>query len=601
MRRKIVAILLVSLLAPVVGSAQTDWVIEHFDAALAILPDGSMRVDEKIAVDFKSLEKHGIYRDIPVTYQDTVGVLTYTRISDIAVLQDGTPAKIDVARTKANVRIRIGDPDNVISGKHDYAISYTVRGVLRSFGEYDELYWNVTGNEWEVPINAVAATVTVPATVKQLACYAGSYGATNACAVAEAQGGVARFSDSSLSLGEGLTVAVGFTAGVVPIVEVAAPLTARDVMFDVRAIAVALAVIVGGVFWILRRWWRYGRDRYWQRAHLPGVRSDRDGASLPEKILPLWHRQPVSVEYDPPDDLRPAEMGVLLDERADTRDVSATIIDLAVRGYLQVSEIPRRWSLGSNDYELERTDTVAGHMLLYEQELLKRLFEHGKKVKISELKNKFYDDLRQVKTLLYQNMKDKQLFADRPDTARLRTVGRGIVIVVIGAELLFFIVRAFDAVAVVRWYHFALTGLAQGLTVVGIATFLMSHLMPRKTGYGRELYERVRGYQVFVSGTEKYRAKFYENEGLFVQVLPYAIMFGVTDRLAKAFASMGLTPPQPSWWHGVGAFNASEFSASVTHFQTALSSAMASTPSGSGSGGGGSSGGGFGGGGGGSW
>ena len=112
---------------------------------------------------------------------------------------------------------------------------------------------------------------------------------------------------------------------------------------------------------------------------------------------------------------------------------------------------------------------------------------------------------------------------------------------------------------------------------------------------------QAQGYKLFVSGTEKYRAKWLEEEGLFERVLPYAIMFGVTDKLAKAFKDMGIQPAQPTWYHGVHAFNVSSFTNEVNDFSKSLSSAMASIPSSSGSSGGGSSGGGFGGGGGGSW
>ena len=119
--------------------------------------------------------------------------------------------------------------------------------------------------------------------------------------------------------------------------------------------------------------------------------------------------------------------------------------------------------------------------------------------------------------------------------------------------------------------------------------------------YGHELYRQIKGYKLFVSGTEKYRQPFFENRNIFMQVLPYAMVFGVTKKLAKAMEQMGIEPSQPAWYVGSQAFNIGSFSSSMESFSSALSSSIASAPGGSGSGGGGFSGGGGGGGGGGGW
>ena len=592
----------VLLLVPGSAQAQAGWVIEQFDASIAVQGDGSVRVTETISVDFSAEEKHGIYRDVPVVYQAEGGDRTYTRVSDIAVLQDGSEAETSVTRNDANLRIRVGDPDVTISGRHTYVIAYTVLGVLQSFGSFDELYWNATGDAWEAPINETRATVTVPADIIQSACNVGTRGSTEPCDQREAGPREVLFTARSLAPGEGLTVAVGFTPGAVPIVAVAAPPSPADVLLAPLTLGAAALIFIAGSLMMLVRWWRYGRDRWWQRSQLPGERSDRAGLTQPEKILPLWRRQPVSVEYEPPDRLRPAEIGVLLDERADVLDISATIVDLASRGYLQISEIEKTWLLGKRDYELARSEKAAGDELThYERELLKRLFADSGTVKLSSLKNTFYQDLEKVKELLYRDLADKRLFPARPDRVRLLYFGIGIAGEIAGGGLLLLALWLLSRAEAAAWHHGGLAGAGMGIMAAAAAVVALAPFMPRKTGYGRELYQRSLGYQLFVSGTEKYRAKFYENEGLFVAVLPYAIMFGVTDKLAKAFAEMGIKPAPPSWYRGAAAFNAAEFSSSMNTFSSSLSSAMASRPSGSGSGGGGSGGGGFGGGGGGSW
>ena len=581
--------------------AQSSWEIERFDSVIHIEADGFVTVQETIAVDFGSLEKHGIFRDIPIVYQGDLGKTVYTSISDIEVMQDEAAAKVDITKNSANMRIRIGDASKTISGEHTYVISYRVLGALQAFDGFDELNWNVTGNYWEAPIQQATATVTGPAPFLQATCYEGAFGATTHCQGIEHEDARVRTQSGPLAPGEGLTIAVGYVSGVVPVVVVDAPVSPTDILLSPITFGVSALTFFAGFVFTIRRWWVFGRDRYWQRAHLPGERSDREGKNIPEKVLPLFFKQPVSVEYDPPDGLRPAEIGVLMDEKADTLDVSATIIDLASRGYLTITEIPKKWLFGTVDYELRRTEKAANTLLEYEQELVTRLFTDGMQVNISDLKNTFYKDLAKVKDLLYEEVVRKGLFPAAPHKTRQIAVAKSIGIDVIGVLLVGIALWWLGQSGFLQAGQYLLAGGGIGLIGTGVISLLASSAMPRKTGYGREVYQRVRGYELFVSRTEKYRAKFFENEGLFIEVLPYAIMFGVTDKLARAFKEMGIKPPDPTWYHGVGAFNATQFASSMGSFSSSLSSAMASSPSSSGSGGGGSSGGGFGGGGGGSW
>lgn len=581
--------------------AQAGWDIDQFQSDITVEADGSVDITETIEVDFHQREKHGIFRDIPYVYEGFEGETIYSRITDIEVTQDGNEAKVDIDRTSANIRIRIGDEDEVISGKHTYTISYSVIGVLQSFESFDELNWNVTGDDWEATIEHVSATIHVAAPIKQATCYQGMYGSTTPCASSEFSEDTATFTAHALSPGENLTVAVGYTPGIIPLIIVEKPLTLFDALFSRVALMAGTVVLVGGIFIWLRRWYRYGRDRYWQRAHLPGVRSDRTEDVVPEKILPLGFKQPVSVEYDAPDNLRPAELGVVMDEAANTLDVSATIVDLAVRGYLTITEIPKKWRFGSSDYELARTDKAVTELRKYESVLLEKLFTDGTQVKISDLKNTFYQDLKTVKDLLYKDVIEKKLFAHNPARIRGIYVGVSITIIAAGGILFGLLAVLVQQATALELHHTMLAGLSIGLFLSGILGLCFSPFMPRKTAYGREIYQRTKGYELFVSGTEKYRAKFLEREGIFMEVLPYAIVFGVTDQLARAFKELGIKPPAPSWYHGVAPFHPALFASNMESFSSSLSSAIASAPSSSGSGGGGFSGGGFGGGGGGSW
>ena len=229
-------------------------------------------------------------------------------------------------------------------------------------------------------------------------------------------------------------------------------------------------------------------------------------------------------------------------------------------------------------------------MLPYEQLLLERLFESGNPVTISSLKTKFYDDLAEVKKQLYRDILQKNFFVGDPEKIRNIYLGIGFAIIVVGA------------LCVWGGLYFILAPLLSfgiGIILVGFIFLFNSSNMPRRTAYGRELYQRVKGYQLFIGSAEKYRQQFFEKKNMFNEVLPYAIVFGLTGKFAQAMKDMGVQAQNPTWYSGTHAFAPAVFASDVNSFSKSLSDAIASTPSSSGSGG--SSGGGFGGGGGGSW
>jgi uncharacterized membrane protein len=300
----------------------------------------------------------------------------------------------------------------------------------------------------------------------------------------------------------------------------------------------------------------------------------------------------VVAEFTPPEHLRPAELGLLLDERVDTLDVTSTIVDLAARGYVTIAELEKKWILGSQDYELRRTDKSDADLLAYERLLLSRLFADGTVVKLSSLKNSFYDDLAEVKKAVYENLKQRQYFVDDPSAVRTKYALIGLAIALVGGGLLWLALTQ-------QFIWLAIIALAPLLA--GLGTVVWSRAMAQRTALGSDVYRRALGYKEFIATAEKYRQQFFEKENLFNDVLPYAMMLGLTEKLANAMKQIGYQPSQPGWYSGHTAFNMAAFSHSMSTMSQAMNTAMATSPSSSGSGGGGSSGGGFGGGGGGSW
>jgi uncharacterized membrane protein len=322
-----------------------------------------------------------------------------------------------------------------------------------------------------------------------------------------------------------------------------------------------------------------------------------------EKTKPLMAHETIVVEFTPPEldgkekrRLRPAEIGVLLDERADTLDVSATIVDLAVRKHMTITEEKEGGVFGlfkHKDYELTRLTPDAGDLLPYESELKDALFETGDTVKLSDLKNKFHDDLAKVKTSLYKQTVTDNFFSRNPETVRTAIRGAGIALGVLGGLAMFGLGRLFGG---------ALLGVP--LIVAGVLLLVLASAFPRRTGNGRVLYRRSLGFRRFMVESDAPREKFAENANIFHDYLPYAIVYGCVERWAKVFKDLGIDPGPPGYYIGTGPFIAASFADSMTSFSSSISSTMASTPGGSGGsgfGGGGGSGGGGGGGGGGAW
>jgi uncharacterized membrane protein YgcG len=317
------------------------------------------------------------------------------------------------------------------------------------------------------------------------------------------------------------------------------------------------------------------------------------GAGLGEQAVPLFESGSAPVEFAPPEGLRPGQIGTLLDERADTLDVAATIVDLAVRRYLVIEEIERRGWVAKPDWKLTRRPDPDPDLLPYERRLLQALFRDGDEVRLSALRNRFADELREVREALYDEAVRRGWFAAHPERVREEWGAAGLSVLIIGIAL---------TVALARSTHLALLGLP--VVVGGIALALVSGSMPRRTAKGTALARRVAGFRRVIESAETHMARWAEEEGVFTRYLPYAIVFGCTERWAKAFADLATGEPDTSWYVSSRPFALADLGERIDGFTVMTSGIIASTPGGSGSsgfGGGGGAGGGGGGGGGGSW
>jgi uncharacterized membrane protein YgcG len=597
------------LLCQGVAAQDEEWVIRSFDAALAVDPSGSLTVTEDIRVDFGALERHGIFRDIPLRYRYDSERVRVTPISNITVDDGSSPVPHSTSREGNYLRLRIGDPDVFVSGEQRYRVSYNVEGTLNPFGDRDELYWNVTGNGWPVPIERASATVELPdGALQSVACYQGVVGSTDECSTSTS-GRITTFaSTTALAAESGMTLVMGTNKGAIavdpPILEDAEQSVSEQFseMFRLDALvllnAALLSVLV--LLAVARAWWLIGRDRwYGDNYYLTDGPPPRDDAPRP-----MFAHRTVVVEYEPPPAghkqrrMRPAEIGLLLDERADTLDVSATIVDLAVRKHIVITELAKDGIFGafkSQDYQLQRLVSPGGDTLLpYEERLLKALFKGEASVTLSALKNEFFVDLKAVKSELYEEaVLRNRFFPGDPEKVRSRYRTVGIVAVLGGGAMAWFLGSWFGAGII-------------GIPVIagGVLVVLTARIMPSRTALGWHTYRRCLGFRTFMVTAETDRQRFAEEASIFHEYLPYAIVYGCVEKWAKTFEALGVETGKAGYFVSSRPFAVVHFADSMNGFSNSISGAMASTPGGSGGsgfGGGGGSGGGVGGGGGGSW
>jgi uncharacterized membrane protein len=563
----VVGLALLLLLAVPVGADRT-LVIQSLDATIDVAPDGSIVVFETIVPRFTG-SWNGIFRTIPVQYRTPQG-LNYTLRLDVETVTDaeGRTLKYENSRERHYRKLKIWVP-GAADTTRVVQLRYRVPNGLRFFDEHDELYWNVTGDEWEVPIESASAHVRLPAGVSgvRATAFRGAYGSTERTDVSIAPDGVRVRTTRGLGMREGLTIVVGWNPGIVH-----RPTVAEKTASTVYAnLPLAIPPLV--FFGMLRLWRKRGRD--------------------PELA-------PIATQYEPPAEMTPAELGTLIDGKPDMRDITASIVDLAVRGYLHIAETvnERFFGLLSNreyTFTLKKERGEWAALKQHERDLLGAMFTgSGNSVSLSDLKNKFYKHLPGLRNELYGRLVKDGFYTGRPDRVRLLYIAGGIAV---GALI------GFASGSIMTSFGMQpAAGIVAGVLSALVIVFF-GWFMPSRTVRGTRELEKVLGFREFLSRVEGDRLeRMVKTPAMFERFLPYAMALGVEDNWAKAFDGIYTQPP--SWYSGpggVGTFRPASFTHNLGVMSTAAAATMASAPRSSGGSGfrGGSSGGGFGGGGGG--
>ncbi len=625
-------VLLIGLARPqtVLGSAY-DYDTNSFRTDVDVKSDNSFTITETIDVDFHT-EKHGLYRYIPLegaAYYKVNGekVEQSRKMKIDQVKVDGY--EYETYQENGNYVIKVGDEDKTVSGKQRYTISYRCRLYDDKINAYDIFYYNVlpqgSGAGWETAIEKAYVRIKMPKSFdsKSLNVYAGSYGSnafSDRLSVKVSDKVITIRSNERLPQGVGITV-----QEILPEGYFTNEMT-TDWAYSLILITAILSGLLAFVLWLT-----FGRD--------------------PKLVR--------TVEFYPPDGLTSADIGYIIDGYVDKKDMISMIIYFAHKGYLSIEEKER------GKFWLHKQKELPDKADKFERTLMKGLFAcgDGNSVELSQLKEEFYKSYLTASKQLKNKYKAKKhrLFYKSGNIARVAAailmivpVCAGIVfsaifkqeealaIAAVPLSLILFLLYLAGMVVydkkgsmrkgkflawnivifllslVILFMTFGLitflAGTAAGVlsTVSSAAAYVCARQMRKRTAYGNEMTGKILGFRHFIQTAELSRLEMLvdENPAYFYHVLPYAYVFGLSDKWSKTFESIAVEPP--SWYgghYGSSVFNTwvfmNAFHSCTYAMQQNIQIPSASESGGSGySGsfsGGGFSGGGFGGGGGGSW
>ncbi len=555
----------------VVAQGVNDFVITSFDASYKLDnkdPQGRLTTTEVIDLDFSG-QNRGILRSIPMKYRDKD-----TNPTIISVERDGITERFITYEDNDNLVVKIGDANVVITGVHSYTITYVVENVITFYDDYDELYWDVNGDQWLQTFESVTASVKFPGAsinAQGIKCFTGAFGSTEEnCQTAKATNVVSFNTAEPLRANETLSIVIAFNKGYFT------PPSWWEQ--NGRIVAGSLFVLVelallGKAY---KKWEKYGKD-YKPR----GV------------TVPFFGR---------PKRVSVMQAAYVVNNRLTPKHLTASIIDLAIRGYIKINETVDK----KPKHELEFVGTVDDKLTIDEKKLLNGLFdklEKGQKIKLEDQKQKLSKTLTELMTLVDKQTKKKGYYEVSPKSiAKLyrKEFFMAFLVIVLG-----FISSAFIGTAG---------------KIIGVAIFalmiLLGGLMTKRSREGVMLKEHMDGLNLYLKTAQKERLEAHDavnaplapKDGepvrdvkFFEKLLPYAVVYGVEKTWAKAFADIYQEPPD--WYNGRWTtFNTLALASSIGNTTKVASSAFSAPSSSGGSGfSGGGAGGGGGGGGGGGW
>jgi hypothetical protein len=610
--------------------------ITNFQSDIEVHQDGKITVTEKITVICRGEQiKRGIFRDFPTTYRDRWGNTVHVGFQPLSVERDDSPDSYHLEEIDKGQRLYIGQKDVFLRpGTYTYTITYESSGQIGFFKDFDELYWNATGNRWSFVVERAEAAVELPAGAKVLdtAAYTGWVGdkGQDFTAALNERGRVAFRTTRPLMPGEGLTIAVAWPKGVVN--EPSRLERGRAIWRQNRVVAHGAIGLLALAGYYIVVWFLVGKD--------PARGT----------IIPL---------FSPPKWLSPAAVRCLMRMGSfDHKTLAAAVVGMAVKGYLTISE-----SQG-HTFTLTKTGADGASLTAGEIKVAKEFFGAARTVNLTRTNHKSIQKAQ--KELWKQLLKDLRnkyfvlnsghfavgvvmtfltlaaVIADARDVGTALFMGLWLSIWTAGcfglasnafrawkgalsgggigqtagaAALSLFALPFFAGEVFGLWaFAAAVSPFAAAILVVIVSiNALFYHLLKAPTFAGRRLMDEIEGFKLYLSVAEQERLNLLnppeKTPELFEKYLPFALALDVENEWSEQFATVLASVQRDGGYHPAWYTGRSWSSVGNTHFATSLGSTFASAisaaatapGSSSGSHGGGSSGGGGGGGGGGGW
>ena len=527
-----------ALLLTGTGQAQGSVVnYPRYDVAYAVQRDGSILVTETQTVDFQGTSRRRAFTEIPLVKIEDM--------RDIAVSEPNGPTYVRGDAQSPNSYLfnrrtaPNGDPVMRIewafqptSTQRTFTLQYRLLGALRIADAGDQLYLAAIRSGRAGPIGTSRVTVALPQAVNASDIRAeGALDGRQVTNGVVSGGQTVEYNLRNIQPDAQYEVRVQFPHGLVtatpPRWQAAAEQQELDLerqkdiaaVVNLASLVLAGFIAVGGGLFVLVTFMTRGRDP--------------QGQALAKNM----------VVREPPSDLPPAVVGTLVDERADERDVVATLIDLATRNVIGIKEEPNPELLGSNqDFRFTLNDGADLNRLRpFEVTLLRALFGEEREFKMSALKGKFYASMRQWMDDLYKEVTETRLFISNPETVRKRYSGIGIAVIVLGG-----------LVAILGMCLSAAGSLSflPGLSIVGLGILfrIIAPRMPKRTPEGVRQATQWRAFQDYLANIRKYEGD--QAAKLFNRFLPYAVALGVDQTWVRKLAEVGT--PAPPWFQPAG-------------------------------------------------
>ena len=500
-----VACAFVALLAgPVDPAAAKDWRVDNLDVVLDVQENGDVVVDEQVTFTFEGSYRY-VARDIPTA---NTGGITDIEVRDATgtVLPKGdSPGTFNTFKEGDTLYIQMNF--DLTDTSATWTIQYRAKTVVMFFDKGDELRWYVFDAGTPVPIGAVRATVKIPGSVPSTdmtqAVQAGFGVATSVTSPAAS---TMVYQASDIPPYTNFWIVTGFPKGVVKYTWTARRLA--EFLVPKIGFLLPIAFFLG----MLLIWRRRGRD---------------EPAAVYAKYV-----------SEPPSDLSPGLAGALIDEKVDTKEVIATIVDLARRGYLDITDTDKKGPARKTVTIFTRRkplDDLNG----FELKVAESLFDakHPDQVTTAELKNQFYTHVDPIVNQVYTDVTRRKLFHSNPKTARSRWFGYGVLVGVILAVLTVIMALA----GLPGWGWFMLGSIAAVVVV-----WVFAPHMPQRTPSGAQEQRKWEAFRNYLKDLTRFQDMESAKES-FEKYLPYAIAFGVEKDWVRRFE--GLTVSSPDWYH----------------------------------------------------